>query len=305
MTHLINQMGHVMLETPDLHASVHEAVNLLGLRVTMQDEEKAILTSNTRRGELTYIKSSRAAIRSFGLEAIDEAACEQALARVKGAGFEIIRDRPHAPGAAHGFVFRSPSEHAIEIHTAVPRDQPADYPTIGIRPKRLDHVTIMAANPRAMQDMLSELFGMQLSDTVDNEEFVFMRSANLYHHTIAIAKGRPGLHHVAFEALHMVDLMRVGDYLKQLGRNLAWGPGHHGANAQSYFTYHKDVIGCIIEYSYGMARIDNEAVYEPGVWPSSPAPGEDWLNLWGAPPSEMFVTGGVPVMEEEAVADLT
>lgn len=298
MTHLINQMGHVVLETPDLTASVHEAVNLLGLRITAQDENRAILTSNTRRGELTYVKSGRAAIQSFGLEAIDEAACAQALARVKGAGFEVLADRPRAPGAAQGFLFRAPSEHVIEVHTAVPRDQPAEYLTPGVRPKRLDHVNIMVENPRAMQDMLADLFGMRLSDTADNEEFVFMRAADLYHHTVAIIKGRPGLHHVSFEALHLADLMRVADQLKQLGRNLIWGPGHHGANAQSYFTYHNDTSGCIIEYSYGMARIDNESVYRPGVWPANPQPGEDWLNLWGAPPSEMFKTGGVPVADE-------
>lgn len=303
MTNLINQMGHVVLETPDLHASVHEAVNLLGLRVTAQDEEKVVLTSNTRRGELTYVKSLRAAIRSFGLETIDDGACQQALARVKGTGLEIISDKPSAPGAAHGFVFRSPSGHAIEVHTAVPRDQPAEYPTPGIRPKRLDHVVIMADNPGVVRDLLAGLFGMRLSDTSDNEEFVFMRAADLCHHTVAITKGSPGLHHVSFEALHLADLMRVGDQLKHLGRNLIWGPGHHGANAQSYFTYHNDVIGCIIEYSYGMTRIDNESAYVPGVWPANPGPGEDWLNLWGAPPSDMFITGGVPVADEAVAVE--
>jgi len=304
MTHLINQMGHVVLETPDLEASVAEATNLLGLRVTSRDKEKAVLTSNTRRGELTYVVGPQAAIQSFGLEAINESALSLAWGRVTGAGYDIVSETPRAPGASKGFVFRSPFGHAIEVHTAVPRDQPADYLTSGVRPKRLDHVNIMVEQPRAMQDLLADLFGMELSDTSDNEEFIFMRAADLYHHTVAIIKGRPGLHHVSFEALHLADLMRVADQLKHLGRNLIWGPGHHGANAQSYFTYHNDISGCIVEYSYGMARIDNESVYQPGVWPAQPEPGKDWLNLWGAPPSEMFITGGVPVAEPELTVEL-
>lgn len=96
-----------------------------------------------------------------------------------------------------------------------------------------------------------------------------------------------------------MDLIRVADQLKSMGRSLVWGPGHHGANAQSYFTYHKDIVGCIIEYSYGMSSIDDESTYVPGVWPARPLPGQDWLNQWGAPPPELFTEGGVPVAVPE------
>lgn len=295
MTHLIRQTGHLVIETPNLDASVTEAIQFLGLRLTHQDQDRAVLTSNTRRGEITYVTGSAVAVRSVGLEAESEAAVDEALRRVKQAWCDIVSATPLAPGAKSGFVFRTPYAHCFEVHSPVPRDQSADYTTNGIRPKRLDHVQVMAPNARGLGNLLMETLGMQLSDRSDNDECIFLRSADGYHHTLAIIQGPPRLHHVAWEAAQLTDLIHVADRLKRLGRSLVWGPGHHGANAQSYFTYHRDVVGCIVEYSFGMTRIEDEAAYKPGVWPSQPGPGEDWLNEWGAPPSELFTAGGVPV----------
>jgi catechol 2,3-dioxygenase len=303
MTHLIRQLGYLVLETPDLAASVAEATQLMGLRLAQRQPEQAVLTSNTRRGELAYVSGERAAVRSVGLEAESEAAVVEAQWRVRKAGCEILSTTPVAPGAACGFVFRTPYAHCFEVHSQVPRDQPAHYPTSGIRPQRMDHVQLMAEDAQGLGRLLIDALGMQLSDSSDDGSFVFLRAADLCHHTIAVIQGPARLHHVSFEAAQQTDLMRVGDMLKRRGRGLVWGPGHHGANAQSYFTYHRDIAGFIMEYSYGMTHIEDEALYTPGVWPARPAPGQDWLNEWGAPPPNLFTEGGVPVAVPELAAE--
>lgn len=302
MTHLIRQLGHLVLETPDLEASVAEATELMGLRVTCRGRDQAVLTSNTRRGELTFVAGERAAVRSVGLEAESESAVAEALQRVRKSRCEILSTMPIAPGAASGFVFRTPYAHCLEVHSAVPRDQPAEYMTAGIRPRRMDHVQLMAEDAQGLGRLLIETLGMQLSDSSDDGTFIFLRAADLCHHTIAVIQGPARLHHVSFEATQLTDLLRVGDMLKRRSRGLVWGPGHHGANAQSYFTYHRDAAGFIMEYSYGMTRIEDEAQYTAGVWPARPQPGQDWLNEWGAPPPALFTEGGVPVALPELAA---
>nr|WP_267972797.1 VOC family protein [Allorhizobium ampelinum] len=201
---------------------------------------------------------------------------------------------PNAAGASHGFVFRGPSGHAFEVHTAVPRDQPRDYLTAGIRPARLDHVSITVEDVPQTRDMFADILGMKLSDTADDGSFLFMRAADGFHHTVAVVKGEPGLHHYSFEARDISDLFRVCDQMRHFGRRLVWGPGHHGANAQSYFTYYRDGDGCIVEHSFGMTKIDNDSIYQPQVWPTNPSPDEEWLNLWGVPPSKMYGYPGIP-----------
>lgn len=292
--HLIAQLGHLTLETPNLDRMVHEAENLLGLRITSQHEHQVSLTSNSRRAEITFVRAEAAAVQSIGLEATSAEAVHEAKRRALRAGYEILSPQPTAAGSALGFVFRGPSGHAFEIHTAVPRDQPRDYLTAGIRPSRLDHVSITVPDVPGTRDMFTDILGMKLSDTADDDSFLFMRAADGFHHSVAVVQGEPGLHHYSFETREIADLFRVCDQMRHFGRRLVWGPGHHGANAQSYFTYYRDGDGCIVEHSFGMTKIANDSIYQPEVWPTNPSPDDEWLNLWGVPPSKMYGYPGLP-----------
>lgn len=231
MTYLVHEMGHLAIETPHLAAVVDEAQNVLGLRVFEQDDDRAVLTSNARRAEITYVRAERSALRSVGLEAYDRDAVAEALRRVRAEGLHVVSEAPTAPGAEWGFSFRGPFGHVIEVHTAVPRDQPAEYATEGVRPKRLDHVNMLAEDPVRMRDILVRVLGMRLSDRSDGDEFQFLRAGDQMHHTIALIKGPSALHHFSLEAAQLVDLCRLADRLRLAGRTLLWGPGHHGANA--------------------------------------------------------------------------
>ncbi len=295
--HLIAQLGHLTIETANLPVAAQEAQDLLGFRISMRDMDRVSLTSNRRRAEITYIAAACPAVRSIGLEAVSVDAVKEAHRRALSAGFEILSMEPTVRGTEAGFVFQGPSGHAFEVHSAVPRDQLPDYMTLGVRPARLDHVSITVRNVAETRDMLSEVLGMKLSDTADDETFLFMRAADGYHHTIAVVQGEPGLHHYSLEARDVGDLFRICDQLSHFNRPLVWGPGHHGANAQSYFTYYRDGDGCIVEHSYGMTKIANESIYRPQVWPAKPGPGEDWLNLWGVPPTDMFGSPGLPLSD--------
>ena len=296
MNYYAHQMGHVVIETPDLKQSREEAVTLLGLHVSERNDNFVSLTSNDRSKELTYIASDRAAVRSIGLEVADEKTLQDAVDGCKLLGLDAKADFSQYDSTVKSLIVQGPSGISYELHTPFPRSQPGAYVSTGVQPFRLDHVNLTVPNPKEEFAFLRSAFGLGLSDRSDGDEIYFLHAADGYHHSIALVKGEPGLHHVSFEAKHVGDLIRLADRLANENRVLLWGPGHHGANAQSYFTYHLDPIGCMIEYSFGMKRIDSLNSFTPGIWPMNPkGPSEEWLNLWGAPPPGMYGEPRLPV----------
>ena len=285
---LARQMGHVVIGTPNMQSSLVEATEILGLQLVNKGKAEISLTSNSKERELTYISADKACVVSVGIEALNEEAWQTARSRCESQGVVITNSEISHDKSVKSFMVHGPSGLAYEFHTAHPRSQLIEPSSTGVRPKRLDHVNMTVQNPMAEYKFLNDIFGLGLSDRSDNDEVVFLHAADGFHHSIAFFKGESGLHHVSFEANHVHDLINLADRLAQDKRTLLWGPGHHGANAQSYFTYHLDQIGCMIEYSFGMLRIERLEEYRPGVWPIEPKTGEEWLNTWGAPPPGMY-----------------
>ena len=68
---LISEMGHVAIQTTDLAASVADATDILGLRVTERTQDGVYLAANAVHHELVYVESSRNGIHALGLIARD------------------------------------------------------------------------------------------------------------------------------------------------------------------------------------------------------------------------------------------
>ncbi len=56
MSHLIQQMGHVVISSPDPLGAARDLQETVGLRITEQTAEAVYLSSNTRHHEVTYVK---------------------------------------------------------------------------------------------------------------------------------------------------------------------------------------------------------------------------------------------------------
>lgn len=295
MNYLALQIGQIVVGTPDLAASVKEASNLLGLQTSAEEKDCVSLTSNSRERELTYVSSNKSQVVSIGLEAVNQSTWEEAKQRCSKNGISYQSPSLYCPEGVQSLVVTGPSGIKYELHTSHPRNQPDDYITLGIRPKRLDHVNLTVPDTVKEYEFLSAIFGLQLSDKSDGDEILFLHAGDGYHHSITLVKGEAGLHHISFETNHVHDLISLADRLAHEGRTLLWGPGHHGANAKSYFTYHLDQIGCMIEYSFGMQTMEISESFQPGIWPMEVTDGEEWLNTWGAPPPGMYGDPRLPV----------
>lgn len=292
MRHLIRQIGQLTLLSPDPSGSARDLSQIVGLSIRDEHPDASFLSANDRAHEIVYARGSKPGVLAMGLEAMDDAALDEAKSRVLAEGLTIIDDKALWGKAAKGFRFKSSFGPIIEVHAPVSRSFAPRNVGAGARPTRLEHTNVRVPDVRGFGDMLDKLFGMRLSDRTEGYEIAWYRAWDGFHHTIAIGKGESSLHHYAFDANAIEHLVGIADTLALHDRELLWGPGRHGAG-DNIFTYYLDPNGCVVETSVGMARIDNDDLYEPRVWSLK----SRVRNLWGAPSSEAFHAGGVPFIE--------
>ncbi len=165
MTFLVNAIGLVQLNVIDLDAIVTESTDILGLQVRHREDDVAWLSSNGRKAELVLHRSDENAVRSLGFEAVSSSAVAEALARIENAGCQIASDGPSLSCCETGVQFRTPDGHLIELHSPVSEDITRyKEVTVGIGPKRLDHVNMTSPNPAQTRDQFESIMGLRLSE---------------------------------------------------------------------------------------------------------------------------------------------
>lgn len=293
VTHLIRQMGHVAIATPNPDDSAADLVDVVGLKVTERQKDRIFLSSNQRHHEVTLVRNEVPGVLAVGLEAMDAAAVDEVARRVRSEGFEIHDDRPLGPHTDRAVRFAIPFGLIVEVHTPVSRTESQRHIGPGARAKRIEHVNFKAPDVLVIRDVFTRLFGMKLSDRTAGDEFNWFRCHDGYHHTFAVFRGEPQLHHYAFDFHALEDLAGMADALVLKNRALLWGPGRHGAGG-NVFQYHVDPNSCVVEMSVGMDRIDSDALYEARTWEISSSLADRWINLWGSPPPATFAERGLP-----------
>ncbi|MGB6120030.1 MAG: VOC family protein [Mesorhizobium sp.] len=294
MDHLIRQMGYVVLSTPDPDESARDLSEIVGLKVTERHDSSIYMSANDRRCEVVWQKGDSPGVVVIGLEAMDAASVDEVARRAQADGLVLLSDRPTVEGVERAIRFATPFGPVFEVHTPVQRNQPPRHIGTGARPRRLEHVNVRVSDTSGFRDFALGTLGMKLSDRTANNELAWYRAWDGYHHTLAVGAGNC-LHHYAFDAYAMEDLIHIADSLVIKKRHLLWGPGRHGAG-ENIFTYYRDPNGCAVETSVGLARIDNDLLYEARVWSLDPDSG--MRNLWErSPPPEAFTTAGIPYLQ--------
>lgn len=284
MTHLIRQMGYVVIATPDPDGSARDLAYMTGVRITHRAADAAFVSSNARYCDVAYLRDARPGIRAVGLEAMDDDTVDEVHRRAKSEGLTILDDKPLLPKVRRAVRFATPFGPIFEVHTPIEREpiDPAKFNAARVR--RLEHVNLRASDPKGFHDLVTRLLGMKLSDRTTGYERAWYRCADGYHHTFACGPG-DGLHHYAFDAHALYDLAGVADALAAKGRSLLWGIGRHGPG-NNLFSYYLDPNGCVVEVSFGLERIDNDALHEPGNFEFNSS--SNVLDHWGSQPPAAY-----------------
>jgi len=283
---MIYRVGHVGLRVPDLDRSVEHAERIMGLREVERNDGVAYLTCNERHHELVLIEDDEVACDHLAFEVEDAGALERAREALLEEGMEVA-DGGQEPGIEDAFRFVGPGGFAFELFYGMATDQPHHYNTVGVRPRKFEHITLKVSDKDGMEDFFIRVLGFRLSDR-SVVSISWLRCSPEHHGVSLIRAEKDQLQHYAWQIGDWSEIKAIGDHLMHNGKTFLWGPGHHGIG-DNYFCYFLDADGVIVEYSAHMHRVDDESRYEPRTWPDEPLS----VNRWGnPPPPEGFLAGG-------------
>jgi len=267
---LISAMGHIGIQTTQLDASVFDATEVLGLRVTERTSDSVYLAAGNVHHELRYVESDVNGVDSLGLVAADGNALRTIRRRVDEENFRIVSEKPRGAGIEDGFSFVGPEGFVFEIYIGM---QENDASQLSFGPDRYGHFNFHPKNVSGMMTFLQRVLDFRLSDVIGDDFAYFMR-CNPDHHGIALVRGEGTLHHHAWQTQSIADLGKLGDRLNKLGRELIWGPVRHGAghNIAAYFV---EPAGSVIELYTDLEQIYDDS-RPPVVWAAE----QNWYNMW-------------------------
>jgi len=300
----ITDVGYVTLRTTDLEASVQHYTQILGLRELERRDGRVYLTHGPARHCVELAEGTSPGVERIAFVTPTVEGLEKLRDRLVKDGIRVRTESVDAPGIAAGLSFDGPHQHPFDVVVPEPprdaRDglamRGAGYPSQGVRPHRLGHVTLQTSDVDTDVGQLAEhLLEFSISDEIvgefDDRWMVFLRCNN-DHHALAFMKGRDALHHVAFEVPNVGELIRLADSLFEAGKTILWGPGRHGAG-DNIAIYHLDPGGTIVEYYTDMQRITDQA-WLPRRWKLSDY---HFNNQWGGPmPDQSLIDAVTPLV---------
>jgi catechol 2,3-dioxygenase len=291
MSELIKRMAHVALHVPDLDASVGWATTVMGMREVTRDDGVSYLTHGDCHHSLQLIASDRSALDHIAMEAHDEAALDQLIARLRERGTTIVSETPQELGIERAVRFLGPERHVIEVFTGMAEAGPI-HTGRGVQPRKFGHPTLTCPDIGPTRTFFEEVLDFRLSDEIGDGVLAFLR-CNVEHHGLGLQKGAPGLNHYAWEVESLAILGQLGETLARNDGRFIWGPGRHGAG-QNLFTYHFDPAGCVVEYYADLYKVWDERSYVPGHWSLDDNRGE---NLWGPRTPPELMHAATPLAE--------
>lgn len=287
---MVTRIGHVGLRVTDLQASIVHAERTLGLRVARREDDSAYLTCNRRHHELVLLSGAQATCDHLAFEVADRAALAELRQQLSAEGVEVVADGPQEPGLEDAVRFLAPGGFVIEVFCGMATDQPPHYDTVGVRPRKFEHITVKSTRKDEFEGFLDRVLGLRLSDRA-GDAISWWRASAEHHGVSVIAADVDALQHYAWQIDDWGTIARVGDHLMSQGRTFLWGPGHHGIG-DNYFCYFLDADGVIVEYSAAILRVEDELRYKARTWPDEPLS----VNRWGnPPPPAAFIEGFAPL----------
>lgn len=285
MAQIVHAAGHVKLNTNKVDAVVRDSTDILGLRITKELPGQVWLSSNGRAAELVVVEAEENSINTIGLEALSVEDVNIAAARVADAGCTLVTQDPSMDCVDAGVTFDTPEGLRFEIHTPSRDDMyNPRYNTVGVGPRRLDHMNILTPDPEATAKQLNIIGDLRQSERMVNYALSWYYGGNRQHHILGLVKGAgPGLHHYSFEFPEFNMYCRLGDLLDRHDRQYMWGPGRHRPGDNTY-AYYLDSSNCMVEISGPMSSVADDAHFSPRVITNLERPGNVRdMNVWGTP----------------------
>ena len=273
-------IAYVRSGVADLDAAVRFATDMVGLELVASTEPGvAHLRADTRHHCLALVQGPSGVIAS-AFTVADSDALALAEAELEHAGFSVRRGSPaeaRSRRVREFIAFDDPFGNRLEL---VSQQEVISRPvafsrTAGIT--EFGHLCLDAPDVHEAYRFWNTRFNARVSDWI-GEGACLMR-IDPVHHKLAVFQGaEPGLCHINFQVATIDDVFRSWHFLVENGVTIEQGPGRH-PQSTAIFLYFLGPEGFTYEYSYGVARIEDEAAWIPRTFnPAEPGAIDMWLG---------------------------
>lgn len=299
-------LKHFAIEIPDSDKGVaRKFYTDFGLNCTEGDTALSFACSGRKYASIKVLLGAERKRLHHVCLGFSSDAMEALLQRSKSIGVPLV---PSPEGfEENGVCFESPegvlfhcveAEPETEVMPEAPFlvNSPGQCPRINqqalpfkstipdVKPRRLGHVALFAADVSKTAEFLIDVLGMKLSDRSEDVVAFLHFPGGSDHHVIALAKsGGPGLHHCSFFVGSPDEVGLGGCRMIEKGYDKGWGFGRHSIGS-NFFHYVRDPWGSYAEYFCDMDYIADSDSWSPQNWPL-----EDSLHSWGPNPPEGFI----------------
>ncbi|MEQ9694601.1 3,4-dihydroxyphenylacetate 2,3-dioxygenase [Shimia sp. SDUM112013] len=294
----IVRLSHVEYRVKDLAKSRAFYVDMLGLQVTYEDNERIYLRAMEERGHhcIVLVQADTSDVGVLGFKLYDEPDLEKAADWFAAKGLPV--DWVERSHMGRTLRTRDPWGIPLEFYVKMDRLAPIhqQYKLYnGVKPLRIDHFNMFSADVDASVAFYNEM-GFRTTEYTEDAETGKVWAAWMHRkggvHDVAFTNGLgPRLHHTAFwvpTPLNIIDLLDLMSTTGWVG-NIERGPGRHGIS-NAFFLYVLDPDGHRIEiYCSDYQTVDPDL--EPIKWDLKDPQRQ---TLWGAPaPRSWFEHGSV------------
>jgi 2,3-dihydroxybiphenyl 1,2-dioxygenase len=296
------RLGYVLVESTKLDAWQRFAADGLGVHVDNVAADVLALRIDQYQRRVVVRRGPAEDVTALGWQLDDDAALQQVLKRLRGAGVvvhEHAGDAAALRGVERVWSFEGPKRIAFELFTR---------PVLDAAPLRMvssgfvtgcagmGHVAITTREPDAALAFLRDIFDARVSDFIEDRvngvtmDITFLR-LNERHHSLALAatRGRrmdplrTRIHHVNLQAQRWDDVVAAYRRLREMGHAMANAIGQHPNDRELSF-YVTTPSGFDIELGWNPIVVDAQA--EAG-WQTATYHG---ISLWGHFPESLTTT---------------
>jgi catechol 2,3-dioxygenase len=310
----IAHLGHIELLTPRFEASLAFFTGILGLHESGRRGDSVFLRAwgDYERFTLQLTRSATSGLGHVAFRARSTGVLDQLVQNVTAAGMQG-EWRTDDFGHGRAYRFPSPDGHAVELYyetekfrpvgEQVPgfKNMPQRYRPLGIAPKRLDHVNLLAQDIRACRLFFHEVLGMRVTEQIvfeGEQEMGAWLAATNKSYDLAFTKdkstARGRFHHLTYMMESREDVLRAADILTEAGVAIETGPHKHSIG-QTFFLYFYEPGGNRIEVGAGGYLIFDPD-WQPVVWSREE---RTRGQAWGLATVSTFHTYGTPPEAED------
>jgi catechol 2,3-dioxygenase len=310
----IAHLGHVELLTPKFEESLAFFTETMGLHESGRAGCSVFLRAWADYERFT-LQLTRATTSGLGHVAFRARSAEILDSLVRNLETHGAKGDWRTDNFGHGpaYRLRSPDGHQVEVYYTTEKfcpvadqmpgfkNMPQRYRPLGIAPKRLDHLNLLAQDVKACRVFFHGLLGMRITEQIvfeDEQEMGAWLSATNKSYDLAFTKDRSSahgrFHHLTYMMDSREDVLRAADILVESGIRIETGPHKHSIG-QTFFLYFYEPGGNRIEIGAGGYLIFDPD-WRPVIWSREE---RSKGQAWGLQTVGTFHTYGTPPENEE------